>query len=81
MHLPDARFKKHLKRLLPTTQEWHAFIIGFGEVMPPWPPHHNLWNAAARDVSNEYHYYMAGRTLGFFLLLLYITTLIHFLRG
>ena len=41
---------------LSTHEEWHAFVIGFCEVLCPWPPRHSI--------NSEYHYYVFGRAMG-----------------
>jgi len=46
-----------------TQEEQHALIYGFCEVLPPWPPQHRL--DPPDYVTQEPHYYRAGRTLGF----------------
>jgi len=53
-----------------TPDELHSFLIGFFEVLCPWPPRHHLTMAPMGDLLKEYHYYMAGRGLGFITLLL-----------
>ena len=47
---------------LSTHEEWHAFVIGFCEVLCPWPPRCHCERSEA--ISAEYHYYMFGRALG-----------------
>lgn len=59
-----------LKTFLNTHQEWHAFVIGFFEVLCPWPSRYHLTMAPMDDLLKEFHYYMAGRGLGFVTLLL-----------
>lgn len=56
---------------LSTYQEWHAFVIGFCEVLCPWPPRHKpmhagLWvpKELRKQIASEYHYYMFGRAIG-----------------
>lgn len=46
---------------LNTTDELHAFAIGFFEVLCPWPPRYQdplQWPAGLKQ---EYHYYTLGR--------------------
>jgi hypothetical protein len=54
-----------LRELLNCYREWHALVIGFCEVLCPWPPHFKL---ASQDLTNqvadEYHYYLFGRAFG-----------------
>lgn len=49
---------------LSTTEEWHAFVIGFCEVLCPWPARHKISQQNETDIADEYHYYMWGRALG-----------------
>jgi hypothetical protein len=55
----------HFKAFLDCYREWHAFAIGFCEVLCPWPPRFKL---ASQDLTNqvadEYHYYLFGRAVG-----------------
>lgn len=47
---------------LSTYDEWHAFVIGFCEVLCPWPPRCHYERSEA--ISAEYHYYLFGRAIG-----------------
>lgn len=58
------------KTFLNTHQEWHSFLIGFFEVLCPWRPRIPILLPSYQAVSGEYHYYMAGRGVGFPVLLL-----------
>jgi len=58
------------KTLLSTPEEWHAFLIGFFEVLCPWRPRIPILLPSYQTVSGEYHYYLAGRGFGFPVLLL-----------
>ncbi len=51
-----------LKELFSTSEEFHAFLIGFFEVLCPWPPHHSI--NSTNPINSEYHYYLAGRASG-----------------
>jgi hypothetical protein len=43
-------------------REWHAFVIGFCEVLCPWPPRFKLVSQdITTQVADEYHYYLWGR--------------------
>jgi len=54
-----------LKQFLSTTEELHAFIIGFFEVLCPWPPRCGMAPDYYKDIVNaEYHYYLGGRGIG-----------------
>jgi len=59
----------NIKTLLNTPQEWHALVIGFCEVLCPWPSRTWLSGEALDQLLKEYHYYMAGRGAGFVALL------------
>ena len=66
----DRGFLKGIKpsTFLSTHQEWHAFVIGFFEVLCPWPPRHskNSINSTnpTNSINSEYHYYVFGRAMG-----------------
>jgi len=50
---------------LSTHEEWHAFVIGFCEVLCPWPPRHkSIHKELRKQIASEYHYYMFGRAIG-----------------
>ena len=49
---------------LSTHQEWHAFVIGFCEVLCPWPAKHELSEKLLDDLKGDHHYYMFGRAIG-----------------
>lgn len=54
-----------MKSLLNTPDERHAFAIGFFEVLCPWPPRCHMPLEYPSPLKGEYHYYLAGRGLGF----------------
>lgn len=58
-----------MSTLFDTPNERHAFIIGLGEVICPWPARHQFWGEVHKAIINEYHYYTAGRACGFIALL------------
>jgi len=49
------------EELLSTPEEWHAFVIGFFEILCPWPPRHSI--NSTNPINPEYHYYLAGRAI------------------
>jgi len=49
--------------LFSTSDEWHAFVIGFFEVICPLPPRVKI-APAKPEILKEYHYYMFGRGCG-----------------
>ncbi len=51
-----------LSAFLDCYQEWHACVIGFCEVLCPWPPRHSI--NSIDSINSEYHYYMFGRAMG-----------------
>jgi len=53
-----------LKELLSTPEEWHAFLIGFFEVLCPVPPRHPPPEDYFYPIHDEHHYYLAGRASG-----------------
>jgi hypothetical protein len=54
----------NINNFLDTYQEWHALVVGFSEVLCPWPARHGPSRENRKDIEDEYHYYMWGRTLG-----------------
>jgi len=58
-----------IKEIMNTPQEEHAFVIGFCEVLCPFPPRFvpspliGEGDNPLEAVSREYHYYSAGRAL------------------
>jgi len=54
-----------LKELLSTPEEWHAFLIGFFEILCPLPArHHMSEDYGHRTLNIEHHYYLGGRASG-----------------
>lgn len=53
------------KSFLDTFQEWHALVIGFFEVLCPWPARYRLTGKPLAELRREHHYYVTGRALGF----------------
>lgn len=68
------------KNILDTWAERHTFLIGFFEVLCPWPPQYHLTLEKKDELRSEYHYYMAGRALGFIALLLILTALVKLFK-
>lgn len=52
-----------------TSDELHAFVIGFFEVLCPWPANIAMHSNYPSPMKGEYHYYLAGRGFGFIALL------------
>jgi len=69
-----------LRTLLSTPQEWHALVIGFFEVLCPWPAQYMVLPAETSPVTGEEHYYLAGRGLGFIALLLILIGLAKLIK-
>lgn len=61
-----------LKTFLSTPEEWHALVIGFCEVLCPWLARVWLSGDRLNELLGEYHYYAAGRGLGFVALLFFL---------
>ncbi len=59
-----------------TSDELHAFVIGFFESLCPWPPRYLPRGFEPSPIKGEEHYYMAGRGCGFVSLLLILPRLI-----
>jgi hypothetical protein len=58
-----------LGTFLSTPEEWHSLVIGFFEVLCPWPPRIKLLTPVNKYLQGEYHYYLTGRGAGFIALL------------
>jgi len=58
-----------LKTLFNTSNERHAFLIGFSETLCPWPPRYRQGTQTPEYLEREYHYYTFGRAVGFIALL------------
>lgn len=65
-HAKDRAFLKgvRISAFLDCYQEWHASVVGFCEVICPWPARHQPAQQNQKDIEDEYHYYMFGRALG-----------------
>lgn len=48
-----------------TFEELHSLLIGFFEVLCPWPARYRIAKQQWDEVLEEYHYYLGGRALGF----------------
>jgi len=59
-----------------TSDELHAFAIGFFESLCPWPPFRGMPLDYPSPLKGEEHYYLAGRGCGFIALLLILLGLI-----
>jgi len=59
-----------------TSDELHAFAIGFFESLCPWKPIIGMPIDYPSPLKGEYHYYLAGRGTGFIALLLILLGLI-----
>lgn len=57
------------KTMFSTPGEVHSFLIGLFEALCPWPARVWLSGQRLNELLDEYHYYMAGRGLGFMALL------------
>jgi len=53
-----------LKELFSTSEELHAFLIGFFEVLCPWPERHPMKEDYFFHIEDEHHYYLGGRASG-----------------
>jgi len=53
-----------LKELFSTGEEWHAFLVGFFEVLCPWPARQPMKEDYFFRIENEHHYYLGGRASG-----------------
>jgi hypothetical protein len=62
-----------------TQEEWHAFVHGLFEVVPPWRPRLDIQAAVDAVIAGEEHYYQAGRGVGFVSLILLFSLVIKWL--
>ena len=53
-----------IRHFLDTHQEWHALVIGFCEVLCPWPARYQPSEKLLNDLKGEHHYYVFGRAMG-----------------
>jgi len=53
-----------LKELFSTPEEWHAFLIGFFEVLCPVPQRYHMAKDYFFRIEDEHHYYLGGRASG-----------------
>lgn len=53
-----------LKTLFNTSDERHAFVVGFSETFAIRQPFIKLWPSAGYTLRDEYHYYVFGRATG-----------------
>ena len=63
-----------------TSNELHAFLIGFSETLCPWKARYACPMESSTIIETEFHYYLAGRGCGFISLLLIligIAKLVH----
>jgi len=51
-----------INELFSTPEEWHAFLMGYFEILAPWPPRYKLDPPAY--LKDEQPYYHAGRGCG-----------------
>jgi hypothetical protein len=65
--------------LLDTPDERHALVIGFSEVLCPWPPRIEELPDLVERINEEYHYYLAGRGLGFIALVALVSLVLKYL--
>lgn len=63
-----------------TTDELHAFVIGAAETFCPWKPRHPMSMEENNPLKGEYHYYLAGRGVGFIALLIVLLILVKLIK-
>lgn len=69
------------KEFMDEPEELHAFVIGLCEIICPWPPYRTAMSEArAKEIQDEYHYYVLGRATGIYtwLVLAYIIKVLFF---
>jgi len=64
---------------MPDMNEIHAFIIGFSEVLCPWPSRYRIAKEQWDELIKEFPYYTAGRGAGFIALLLVLAGMAKFI--
>jgi len=60
---PPATFFKGIvpKEMFSTGEEWHAFLVGFFEILCPVPQRCHMAKDYFFHIENEHHYYLFGR--------------------
>ena len=59
------------REFMDEVEELHAFTHGFAEIICPWPPYRKAMSEArAKEIQDEYHYYMLGRAVGVYVWLI-----------
>lgn len=69
------------KEFMDEPGEFHAFVIGWCEIICPWPAYFKgMPTQESADLKAEYHYYVFGRATGVYtwLVLAYIIKLLFF---
>ena len=56
--------ERQVRKFIWNWNEWHAFSVGFCEVLCPWRPRIPVSSAQIGYIHEEYHYYLFGRAIG-----------------
>ena len=66
------RLKIPNNTLFNDINEWHSFVIGWSEAICFWKCKFPMPKDYENPLEKEYHYYVAGRAIGFICLLVII---------
>jgi hypothetical protein len=67
-----------LKEFMNTAEELHAWVIGVGELFPPWPAiYKRMTRKRRKELDQERHYYVLGRITGFVIWILIIVAIVE----
>jgi len=69
-----------MSEFFSTSDERHAFAIGFFEVLCPWKAHYKDNLPVPPPLKGEEHYYLGGRALGFITLLLILAGMVKLFK-
>ena len=59
-----------------TDEEKHCLLIGFMEVLCPWPSRYKVTEEAEFKPDVQHHYYLTGRGLGFIVLMFVLVAIV-----
>jgi len=66
--------------MFSTPAERHIFLLGYFEVLCPWPPRVPMPKDYHWPVKSEYHYYLGGRAAALFTWLPIILEMIKLIK-
>lgn len=72
---------KWLYTFLNTPDEWHTLVIGLGDGYCPWQKIYKPTAEMEEIIQKEFHYYNAGASIGFALLIFSIALAVRLILG